>query len=115
MVRLALSALVLGLPTPLMGGTLPAAVRAVEIAGDLRRRRAGLLYATNTLGAVLGALAATFALLELLGTRATIWCRGGREPGGGAGGVEVGRQTAGAAVLPSASPSLPRRGIGGRS
>src|SRR5207247_2151645 len=63
LVRLALSALVLGLPTPLMGGTLPVAVRAVEIAGDLGRRRAGLLYATNTLGAVLGALAANFVLL----------------------------------------------------
>src|SRR5262249_28280901 len=70
LVRLALSALVLGMSTPLMGGTLPAAIRAVERTGDLRRRIAGVLYATNTLGAVVGALAANFALLEWLGTRA---------------------------------------------
>src|SRR5579862_5378528 len=39
--RLALSALVLGLPTFLMGGTLPAAARAVERAADAARRDVG--------------------------------------------------------------------------
>ena len=33
----------------------------------------GLLYAVNTLGAVLGALLTTFFALEMLGIRKTIW------------------------------------------
>lgn len=70
--RLALSALVLAAPTILMGGALPAAARAVESESDLGRRRLALLYGCNTLGGVLGAVLATFALLELLGTRDTL-------------------------------------------
>lgn len=72
-IRLLLSALVLGLPTFLMGGTLPALARAVEQASDSGRRRIGLLYALNTLGAVAGALVTTFWSLEHLGIRRTIW------------------------------------------
>ena len=72
-VRLLLSALVLGLPTFLMGGTLPAIARAVERGSDQGRRVVGLLYAVNTLGAVLGTLATTFWSLEMLGIRRTIW------------------------------------------
>jgi predicted membrane-bound spermidine synthase len=72
-VRLGLSALVLGVPTVLMGGTLPAAVRAAERHADLGRRATGLLYGVNTLGAVAGSLCANFVLLESLGTRATVW------------------------------------------
>jgi len=72
-VRLALAALVLGLPTFLMGGTLPAAVKSVTSAGDVRRRALAILYGINTLGAVCGAFVATFLALEYLGTRATLW------------------------------------------
>jgi spermidine synthase/MFS family permease len=73
LVRLLLSALVLGLPTFLMGGTLPAAAKAVTDANDHSRRGVGLLYGLNTLGAVCGVLLSTFFLLEILGTRATLW------------------------------------------
>src|SRR5437762_21593 len=72
-VRLALAAVVLGLPAVLMGGTLPAAVRAVERGADAGRRGAGLLYGANTLGAVGGSLYATFLALELLGSNLTVW------------------------------------------
>src|SRR2546426_110049 len=65
--RLVLSALVLGAPTVLMGGTLPAVVRAAENAGDLPRRTVGVLYGVNTLGAVAGTLWTTFVSLEYLG------------------------------------------------
>jgi len=71
--RLLLTALVLALPTFLMGGTLSAAARAVETRDDLGRRAVALLYAANTLGAVTGALVATFVFLELFGTRSTVW------------------------------------------
>lgn len=72
-VRLAIAVAIMGVPTVLMGGTLPAAVRAVTPIGDTHRRALGGLYGANTLGAVLGALVATFLTLEVLGTRATLW------------------------------------------
>jgi len=71
--RLALAALVLGPPTVLMGGTLPAAAEAVERDADAGRRRLAVLYGVNTLGAVAGAVLATFVLLEVLGIRRMLW------------------------------------------
>ncbi len=71
--RLVLSTIVLAVPTFLMGGTLPAVARAVERVGDSGRRVVGLLYAVNTLGAVLGTLLTTFFSLEVLGVRKSIW------------------------------------------
>src|SRR5215468_2078720 len=73
LLRLVLSALVLLVPTMLMGGTLPAAARSVETDDDLGRKRTALLYGINTLGAVTGAALSTFALLETLGTRRMLW------------------------------------------
>lgn len=71
--RLLLSIVVLAVPTIAMGGTLPAAARAVTRASDVRRQHLATLYGLNTLGAVAGCLAATFFLLEIYGTRATVW------------------------------------------
>lgn len=72
-VRLVLSALVLAVPTLLMGGTLPAAARAAETPEDVRRRALAVLYGVNTLGAVAGAAASTFLFFEVFGTRLTLW------------------------------------------
>lgn len=71
--RLLLSAVVLGAPTFLMGGTLPAAARAIEHDEDAGRRNLALVYGANTLGAVAGVLLSTFYLLEQLGNRATLF------------------------------------------
>ena len=58
-------------PTALMGGTLPVVAKfAVRRLGRLGGR-VGQLYAVNTLGAVVGVLAATFGLMEGLGLRGT--------------------------------------------
>src|SRR5438445_11576066 len=75
--RLILSIIVLAVPTIAMGGTLPAAARAVTHSGDMRRQDLATLYAVNTLGAVAGCLLATFFLLEIYGTRATLWLAAG--------------------------------------
>ena len=71
--RIVLGALVLGGPTLLMGGAMPAAVAAVEVEEDVGRRRLAVLYGLNTLGAVAGCLLANFVLLEAFGTRRTLW------------------------------------------
>ena len=71
-VRLLLSVLVLGLPTFLMGGTLPAAARVVVGYDDTNRRSLALLYGINTLGAVAGTAAATFYFFEAWGNHITL-------------------------------------------
>lgn len=71
-IRLVLAALVLAVPTLAMGGTLSAAARAIESDDDARRRELAVLYGTNTVGAVAGAMVSTFFLLEVFGTRRTI-------------------------------------------
>jgi spermidine synthase len=71
--RLVLATIILGPPTVLMGGTLPAAAEAVEREGDEGRRRLAVLYGVNTIGAVAGAVLATFVLLEVLGIRRMLW------------------------------------------
>ncbi|HSO33368.1 MAG TPA: fused MFS/spermidine synthase [Labilithrix sp.] len=73
LVRIVLSVIVLGPSTFLMGGTLPAAARAVEDERDGARRRVAVLYGVNTFGAVLGTLLANFFVLEIFGTRLTLW------------------------------------------
>lgn len=71
--RLILSAAVIGVPTFLMGGTAPAAVKAALDDADYGRKGVALLYGANTLGAVTGVLLATFLLFENLGNRLTLY------------------------------------------
>ena len=73
LLRLFLSALVLAIPTVLMGGTLPAAARAALTERDTGRRGIALLYGCNALGAVAGAALSTFWLVEYFGNRQTLW------------------------------------------
>jgi spermidine synthase len=63
----------LAVPTTLMGATLPLLARHAVHAPEQIGRRIGLLYASNTLGAVLGALLAAFVLLPALGLSRSIW------------------------------------------
>ncbi|MCM2314965.1 MAG: fused MFS/spermidine synthase [Thermoanaerobaculia bacterium] len=72
LLRLLLAVLLLGVPTVLMGGTLPAVARAVVGQGDLKRRAIALLYGMNTLGAVAGTIASTFFSLERFGNQKTL-------------------------------------------
>src|SRR2546428_1071909 len=72
--RFGLAAVVLLVPTTLMGGTLPVLTRA--FAGPDRaalRPALGRLYGLNTLGAVLGTALAGFVLIEYAGIRASLW------------------------------------------
>jgi spermidine synthase len=67
-VRFGLSALVLLVPTALMGGTLPLLARAFVRTGDEARRKLAMLYGSNTLGAACGVLMGNYLVLRYLGT-----------------------------------------------
>jgi spermidine synthase len=62
---------VLIVPTTLMGATLPIVVKSSLLRGEGVGRRAGLLYGTNTAGAILGTLLAGFFLIGSLGVSAS--------------------------------------------
>jgi spermidine synthase len=70
--------LIVIVPTTAMGATLPLLSRLLPAAGSdaagsrLRERRLGALYASNTAGGALGALAAAYAILPLLGMEHTV-------------------------------------------
>ena len=66
LVRLVLSLLALGPATILMGATLPILTRHLTREAHLSQAF-GRLYAANTVGAILGTLAAGIVLIELLG------------------------------------------------
>lgn len=102
-VRLLLSAAVLGLPTFLMGGTLPAVVRAVCGAEDVGRRSLGQLYAMNTLGSVGGAMLATFITIEAVGIRTSLWGAVGVNLAVAVTAMLLGRRS----VVSPAAPALP--------
>ncbi|MHC4821709.1 MAG: spermidine synthase, partial [Planctomycetota bacterium] len=71
---LAAAVLVLAPPAFFLGGLFPAAARAATGGLDGFGGRLGRLYAANTVGAVLGALAAGFVFIPALGARpAAIW------------------------------------------
>ncbi|MGK7345122.1 MAG: fused MFS/spermidine synthase [Candidatus Nitrospinota bacterium M3_3B_026] len=67
LLRLTLAVLALAVPTTLMGGTLPALARFFVESGGGVGRGAGALYAVNTVGAMAGAVAAGFWMIEHLG------------------------------------------------
>jgi spermidine synthase len=67
------------IPTMAMGATLPLLSRSFDTgeasreASTLRERRLGALYAINTLGGALGALAAAYLILPALGVDGTVF------------------------------------------
>lgn len=73
MARFAASALLLALPTGLMGATLPILARFVASSGSEAGRGAGLLYGVNTIGGFVGTTGAGLLLLPSLGMQATLW------------------------------------------
>lgn len=71
--RATLAFLVLATPTVLMGATLPIMTRLLVHARHEFGRRLSWLYGSNTLGAVIGTLAAGFVMIPTLGVAATQW------------------------------------------
>jgi spermidine synthase len=65
--------IVLAIPTSFMGATLPLLTKYVVKSKEQIGPRVGLLYATNTVGAVAGTVIAGFVLLPALGLNGTVW------------------------------------------
>lgn len=70
--QLLMTAIVLGTPCFLMGGTLPAAMKFAQRDDDPRRSITAFFYGINIAGAVSGAALSTFWLLPTLGNRGTL-------------------------------------------
>src|SRR2546425_6367719 len=94
-VRFGLAALVLLIPTTLMGGTLPVLTRALtgEDRG-LLKPSLGRLYGLNTLGAMTGTALAGFLLIEFVGVRASLWATAALNLAIGVVAIRFGRQEA---------------------
>ena len=91
--RFGLAALVLLIPTTLMGGTLPVLTRALM--GDdrgLLKPSLGRLYGLNTLGAMLGTALAGFFLVEFVGVRASLWVTAALNLAIGVTAIRLGRE-----------------------
>ena len=69
---LVIAFVVLSIPTTFMGATLPLLTKYVVQSKEQIGTRVGLLYATNTLGAIGGTLVAGFLLLPWLGLNGTV-------------------------------------------
>ncbi|MGQ0734472.1 MAG: fused MFS/spermidine synthase [Acidobacteriota bacterium] len=65
--RFVVACVVLIVPTTLMGATLPIVMRSALVTDAAVGSRIGLLYATNTCGAIIGALIAGFYLVSEMG------------------------------------------------
>jgi spermidine synthase len=93
-VRAALAFTVLLVPTALMGATLPLAVRSVRAVRAIESERVrgdawtmGLLYATNTAGAIIGCLVSGLVLIGWLGLTETIVIAAGANAVAGMGAL----------------------------
>lgn len=99
-VDLALTALLIGPPTILMGGTVPLLTQGLTRDVEDATRLHALVYATNTLGAFLGALAAGFLLVPWLGLRGCVLAMGAVNLAAGGVFLAVGRRVPQQAVAP---------------
>jgi spermidine synthase len=72
--RMLLASGTLLMPTTLMGATLPLIMKHFVRSRSVLGEMGAYFYAVNTLGALLGTLAAGFVLLPRLGMARTTWC-----------------------------------------
>jgi spermidine synthase len=77
--RVVIAAACLGVPTFLMGATLPLLVRWVEQTGRIAAPTLAWFYAANTLGGALGTLLAVFVLVDRFGLSGSALFAGGLE------------------------------------
>jgi spermidine synthase len=102
--RFLTSLVVLSLPAAAMGATFPVAARWFVHGAGAAAREAGTLYASNTVGAALGALAAGFVLLPFMGLMGATWIAVALN----------GVAASGAWIISTRSQGLARQGVEGK-
>src|SRR4051794_18011635 len=113
--RVALSLGILGLPAAAMGATFPIAAAWIRDASDRARQgRAdsgdvGILYAVNTCGAAIGAIAAGYWLIPAIGLRLTSWVAVALNVAAASGTLLLARRHRGAVALPPRATSTANR------
>ena len=107
--RVLILALILLMPTTLMGATLPILARFLTSTIDAAGREAGRAYAVNTLGGVLGTLAAGFWLIPELGLRLTALVAAALNMGIAAASWRMARTALAGAAAPTTVESTPPR------
>jgi spermidine synthase len=103
--RFGLAALVLIIPTTLMGGTLPVLTRAFT-GGERHalKPELGKLYGLNTLGAVAGTVVTGFYLIEHVGIRHSLWLTAALNVALGAAAVMLARRFPPVSSRPAPDP-----------
>src|SRR3954452_16162291 len=101
LLRALLAAICLLPPTILMGASLPAAARWVEPS------RVGLLYGSNTIGAVLGCLSAGFYLIRIHNVQVATFVAAALNVAVGLGGLWIARSAT--AIKKQEAPGTPTR------
>lgn len=94
------------IPTSLMGATFPLIMRHFVRSRSILGELAGHFYAINTLGALVGTLAAGFVLLPYLGMTRSNWCAAAINLGIGFICVGLGMRSALPSPAPAASVDL---------
>jgi predicted membrane-bound spermidine synthase len=108
--RLAIAFVLMAAPAAAMGATLPTLVRALSAEGRSFGAVLGGLYAANTAGAVLGALAGEMLLVERLGLRGTALAAALLDLLAAGAALAVARRAPALASPASGPPSAPTRG-----
>ena len=101
----------LGLPTALMGMSLPFLVRAMVVEGRVAPRTIGLLYAVNLVGASAGALLTPWILIRFLGIAGALKVAAAANLAAGVVALAAGSSPA--PPPPPAPEAVPRSGPGG--
>ncbi|MFO0931487.1 MAG: fused MFS/spermidine synthase [Planctomycetota bacterium] len=102
------TALVLAVPTILMGGTLPVLVKAAVARGGAPGRAVGRLYAVNALGGAAGCLLAGFVTIGALGLDGSLRVGVALNLVAAVGALALARRRGAAATPPAADAAVPR-------
>lgn len=113
--RAAMSFLVLIVPTVMMGASLPLIIRSSLFSGGELGARAGLLYGTNTLGAIAGTVAAGLYFIPALGITSTFQVAATLNVSAGLAAVLIGLAVRARRGVPQAAPVETAAGTAGVS
>lgn len=109
LVRFGLTMVALAPATVLMGATLPTLTRYLARRADILSFAFARLYLANTFGAILGAAAAGFVLIELFGLHGALLVGAGCSATAGVAALIMDFSTGGTAASSTSTPAIPEQ------